>query len=208
MTTDGTRAVVLADGVALLERSMSFTLGGLLLVTPDAMDRPTPCPSWDLRCLLLHLNESLRALHEAIAVGHLRLDPRRGPPPEQADLPDDCGDPRVDPVATLRRRAAGMVGAWVVPHRGGAVTIADRSLSRELLAAAGAVEVAVHGWDVTRACGVDRPLPPGLAEELLAVVDLLVDEADRPQRFGPAVAVGPSSPAGDRLLAFLGRRPH
>src|SRR6478752_2160757 len=111
MTASSRLPAVLTDGVALLERSMSFTLGGLLLVTPAAMTHPTPCAEWDLRRLLLHMNESLRALHEAIAVGHLELDPAADLSAARADY----GDPRVDPVATLKNRACTMVGAWVGP---------------------------------------------------------------------------------------------
>ena len=204
MTTSSRLPAVLTDGVALLERSMSFTLGGLLLVTPAAMTNATPCAEWDLRDLLLHMNESLQALHEAIAVGHLELDPAADLSAARADY----GDPRVDPVATLKNRACTMVGAWVRPDGPGAITVADRSLTSEVVAAAGAVEVAVHGWDVARACGADRPVPAALAEELLALCAVFVDDGDRPHRFGPAVAVGPRAPAGDRLLALLGRQPH
>jgi uncharacterized protein (TIGR03086 family) len=149
------------------------------------------------------MNESLRALHEAIAVGHLELDPAADLSAARADY----GDPRVDPVATLKNRACTMVGAWVGPDGPGTITVADRSLTSEVVAAAGAVEVAVHGWDVARACGADRPVPAALAGELLDLCAVFVDDGDRPHRFGPAVAVDPHAPAGDRLLALLGRQP-
>jgi uncharacterized protein (TIGR03086 family) len=76
-----------------------------------------------------------------------------------------------------------------------------------LLACTGALEISVHGWDVARACGHDRPLPVPLAVDLLSVAPLLVDDADRPGRFAGPVDVPPSAGAGDRLLAFLGRQP-
>ena len=44
---DGTAA--LSRDVALLERAMGYTLGSLVLVTPDDMANPTPCAAWDLR---------------------------------------------------------------------------------------------------------------------------------------------------------------
>jgi len=69
------------------------------------------------------------------------------------------------------------------------------------------VEVAVHGWDVARACGQDRPLPPALAGELHELCILLVDDGDRPHRFGPEVELPSTANAGDRLLALLGRTP-
>ena len=69
-------------------------------------------------------------------------------------------------------------------------------------------EVAVHGWDVARACGLDAPVPPALAEELLALCHLLVHDADRPTRFAGRLdwSLDLDNPS-DRLVAFLGRRP-
>jgi uncharacterized protein (TIGR03086 family) len=201
--TTGSVPALLTDGVALLERSMSYTLGGLLLVTRGTMANRTPCAGWDLRDLLLHMNDSLLALHQGIAAGHLELDP-------DADLSAahaDYGDPRIDPVGVLKNRACTMVGAWVEPDGPGTITVADRSLASEVVAAAGAVEVAVHGWDVARACGARRSVPPALAEELLVLSGLFVDDDDRPHRFGPPVPVDPRAAAGDRLVALLGRDP-
>jgi uncharacterized protein (TIGR03086 family) len=192
----GATSTVVTGGVALLERAMSYTLGGLLLVTPETMSNPTPCSEWDLRALLLHMNDSLLTMHEAIAVGHV------GPE-------CDFGDPVLDPVASLRNRGCQMIGAWANARDPADISIADRLLSPGIVAAAGAVEVAVHGWDVARACGQDRPVPSALAEELLELCPLFVRDADRATRFAPRLDLSLSldSPS-DRLVAFLGRRPH
>jgi uncharacterized protein (TIGR03086 family) len=199
--TSGDVMVVLAGGVALIERAMNYTLGSLVLVSPQLLARPTPCRQWDLRALLLHMNDSLLTLHEAIAVGHLSVDPRPG----GAVLGADYGDPHVDPVATLRNRACAMIGAWANARGGRDIAIADRGLAPAIVAATGAVEVAVHGWDVARACGTDRPLPPALAADLLELCPLLVNDEDRPARFAAQVGVPSTAGAGERLLAFLGR---
>jgi uncharacterized protein (TIGR03086 family) len=198
--TAAVAARALTGGVALLERAMGYTLGGLVLVTPDALSRPTPCRRWDLRDLLLHMNDSLQTLHEAIEIGHLELAPG-----SRSD--DDFGDPAGDPVASLRNRACRMIGAWAGPDGPSDVTVADRRLAAGLVAAAGAVEVAVHGWDVSQACGESRVIPAALAEELYELCLLLVDDADRPHRFAPPVDPPGGAVAGDRLVALLGRRP-
>jgi uncharacterized protein (TIGR03086 family) len=200
----GATTTVVTGGVALLERAMAYTLGGLLLVTPESMSNATPCSEWDLRALLLHMNESLLTLHEAIAVGQLDLEPTR----EGGHPHADYGDPLLDPVASLRNRACRMVGAWVNARPAGDIAIADRALSPGIVAATGAVEVAVHGWDVARACGRDHPLPPALAAELLELSQLLVRDSDRPTRFAPRLDMSRElgSPS-DELVAFLGRRP-
>lgn len=190
----------LTGGFALLERAMGYTLGGLVLVRPEDMSAPTPCAAWDLRTLLLHMNHSLLTLHQAVVAGHLALD-------AAADPEADYGDPAVDPVASLRNRACRMIGAWAASDGLAEIEVADRRLAAGFVAATGAVEVAVHGWDVARACGRDRPLPPALAEELHELCLLLVDDGDRPHRFGPAVPVPPTAVAGDHLLAHLGRTP-
>jgi uncharacterized protein (TIGR03086 family) len=200
----GRTATVVTGGVALLERAMGYTLGSLLLVTPEAMSHATPCSDWDLRALLSHMNESLLTLHEAIAVGHLDLDSAGG----AGDPHADYGNPAHDPVASLRSRACAMMGAWANAGVPGPISIADQTLTPGIVAATGAIEVAVHGWDVARACGRDEPLPPAFAEELLDLCQVLVCDADRPTRFAAPVdlSLEPGGP-GDRLVAFLGRRP-
>ena len=76
-----------------------------------------------------------------------------------------------------------------------------------VVAAAGAIEIAVHGWDISAACGVRRPVPPGLAAALLPIAPLLIPRATRAGLFADPVPVpGPACP-GDRLVAFLGRQP-
>jgi uncharacterized protein (TIGR03086 family) len=218
---------VLAGGVALLERATGYTLGSLLLVTPDVMGNRTPCQQWDLRALLLHLNDSFRTLHEAIAVEQVGLDPAgehgplggghgplgggHGPPGGKHGAPaaGRAPDPAVDPAAAIRIRAGRMIGAWVNARRVEEISIADRSLSSGIIAATGAVEIAVHGWDVSRACGHDRPVPPALAEELLDLCQVLVGETDRPGLFAAPVPVpvSPLASPSDHLVAFLGRQP-
>ena len=99
-----------------------------------------------------------------------------------------------------------MMGAWADPRGPTAVTIGDAGLPAGILAVAGAVEVAVHGWDVGQACGADRPIPSALAAALLGPALLFVDDGDRPHRFGPAVAVRRAAGPGERLLAHLGRQ--
>ena len=188
-------ADALTGGVDLLERALSYTLGSLVLVTPDDYRLPTPCRGWDLRALLAHMNDSLLALHEAMAAGFVRLEPD-----------GDFGDPAADPVTVLRSRACHLMGAWAGLQDPGRVAIGDRGLTAAVVAAVGAVEVAVHGWDVAETCGPARPLPDGLAEELIELSPLLVAPADRPGRFAPPLAVSPLAGPGERLLAFLGRR--
>jgi len=87
------------------------------------------------------------------------------------------------------------------------VVIADRELTASVITAAGAIEIAVHGWDISVACGAGRPVPATLAAALLPAAALLIPRTTRAGLFADPVPVPePASPA-DRLIAFLGRQP-
>lgn len=181
----------LLGGVALLERAVGYALA--CLDTADGADlrAPTPCADWDLAALLAHLDDSLLALHEAAATGRVFAEP---------------GDyTTADPVALLRDRATRLVGAWAAPLPRKEITLGDLDLTAVVVTATGALEIAVHGWDVARACGANRPIPDDLATELMALARLLVIPDDRQVRFAPEVAAPFGAVPGDRLVAFLGR---
>jgi uncharacterized protein (TIGR03086 family) len=181
------------DGAALLERSVGYTRGAVQLVASTPLTAPTPCRGWDLLALLRHMNDGLAALTDAAEIGYVDL------------LPVEGSDPGAELVERLRSRACALLAAWA--HHPGVrrVAVADRALRSDVLAAAGSLEVAVHGWDLAQACGVDRPIPARLAFDLLEVVPLVVGEADRPARFAEPVDVPLGSGPGTRLLAVLGR---
>jgi uncharacterized protein (TIGR03086 family) len=186
----------LVGGVELLERAVSYLLGNLRLVTPQALSNPTPCRDWDLEALLRHLSDSLLALYEAVDRGHVDLE-----------AATDDADAAVDPVAAVRMRACALLGAWAGAGGRDVISIAGMAMTAPLVTATGALEVAVHGWDIAQACGSSRPIPPQLADAMLPLVPLLVTDADRPVRFAAPVAVSPLADSAERLVAFLGRTP-
>jgi hypothetical protein len=71
--------------------------------------------------------------------------------------------------------------------------------------AIGAIEMAVHAWDVSQACGTGQPIPEPLAAALLPTAVILISDEDRPCQFAPARRVPAGVTASDRLTAFLGR---
>ena len=73
------------------------------------------------------------------------------------------------------------------------------------MACTGAVEIAVHGWDVRAARGGGGPIPPRLATRMLRLCPLLV--AGREGLFAAPVATPPRASPGDQLVAYLGRVP-
>ncbi|WP_314174564.1 TIGR03086 family metal-binding protein [Streptomyces winkii] len=203
-------------GTALLERALGYALCSVRPVTPQALNRPTPCARWDLRALLWHTNDSLAALYEGVEHGH--VCPERAAPdgdrrPEGDRRPG--GDPRPgggdDPAAVFRARATRLLGAWAASD-GPAdrfVVIDDLPLTAAALVRTGALEIAVHGWDIAQATGLPRPVPAALATALMRTARHLVPSpAARGPLFGPPLTVCAEADPSDRLVAFLGRDPY
>jgi uncharacterized protein (TIGR03086 family) len=186
-----------ADGARLLEPSISYALGVAAAVTPEILSRPTPCREWDLQILLRHACESLAAFGEGIEAGRVGLDPA----PEDGTVP-------ADPARAFRDRAGQLLEAWTSPgHQRRVVDIAGCPLAASVMAAAAALEVAVHGWDISRACGQRQPIPCPLATDLLTIAPVLVPRTGRHPLFAAPVAVAATAGPSDRLAAFLGRSP-
>jgi len=195
--TPAVPAVWPPDGTRLLEPSISYALGAALAVTPELLARPTPCREWDLRMLLRHACESLAAFGEGIGAGRVGLDPGA----EDVNL-------AADPARAFRQRAGQLLAAWTGPGRQREVVeIAGCPLAAGVLAAAAALEIAVHGWDISRACVQCRPIPRTLAIDLLAIAPVLVPRTGRHPLFAPPVTVAAAAGPSDRLAAFLGRSP-
>jgi uncharacterized protein (TIGR03086 family) len=186
-----------AEDARLLEPSISYALGVALAVTPELLSRPTPCGKWDLRMLLRHACESLAAFGEGIEAGRVGLDPAA-----------EDGDLAADPGRAFRRRAGQLLDAWTGPGRQRQVIdIAGCPLAPGAMAAAAALEIAVHGWDISRACGQRQPIPRVLAVDLLAIAPVLVPRTGRHQLFAAPITVAATAGPSDRLAAFLGRSP-
>ena len=194
MTGAAAQTAQQGGGIGLLQRAIGYALGAIQAVTPDRMSDPTPCQGWDLRMLLRHVCESVAALQEGLDTGRVALCP----------VPDDEAD--ADPTAIFRARAVRLLDAWTGAARPGRdIDIADQQLAETVMAGAGALEIAVHGWDISQTCGHQLPIPLDLAVELLTISSLLVPETNRHPLFAAPVAVPQTAEPGERLLAFLGR---
>ncbi len=197
-----------SGATGLLVGAISYMLGVCALVGPGEMALPTPCADWNLGMLLAHLSDSMADLETAIRTGNLDLER----PPDHA-----VGDP----VEILRDRAAQLL--CVAYSYGGPehfVAVGGLPVPAGLVACTGAVEIAVHGWDVSAArgragcarasrgtagCGGVRPIPAVLATRMLRLGPLLV--AGREGLFAGPVDVPAQAGPGDRLVGYLGRRP-
>jgi uncharacterized protein (TIGR03086 family) len=181
----------LDHAVELLDRALAYTRVTLNEVTDADLSRRTPCVQWNLGQLLAHMEDALDAFAEG-AGGEVDLDDRI---------------PALVRVQSLQQKACALLAAWShdTPAR---VRIGEHTLDTPVVALAAALEVTVHGWDVGRAIGSDRPIPEPLAQGLLPVAAALVAEAERGPEFGPPRPVPAGAPDDVRLLGFLGRDAH
>jgi uncharacterized protein (TIGR03086 family) len=201
--TEARAAATLFGGVALLERAVGYTLGQLQAVSAAALARATPCQGWDLRELLVHMDDSLATMQEALSLRSVAPEPPASASSAGA-LPG--GDAAESLVAGLRARGRQLLGA-LTGGDDSLVWVGGLPVPMRIVTSAGAIDVAVHGWDVGRACGTGGAMPGELAEDMLSIAPLLITSADRPGRFASPVPVLAEANACDRLVAFLGRDP-
>ena len=197
----------LRRGFELLGWAISYAQASARLATAQRLSCRTPCAGWDLGLLLHHVSDSAGVVHEAITAGRIGAGPAAG---------DDGPEP--DPVSGLCRRAGRLLAACAAAgpgdpdvraaQAGGLVTIGDRELAARMAVATGAIEIAVHGWDISVACGSHRPVPPELAALLLPIAPLFITPGTRAGLFADPVPVPGRACPGDQLVAFLGRQPH
>ncbi len=197
----------LAQAVGLLECAVGYGLESVESVRPGSLGRPTPCAGWDLGTLLCHLNESLAALGQGACGGRIELE----------------GSAAADGRLAVEGLAAGfrdgtrrLLDGW---RRLGSdpdeppMEVGGAPIAPAAVALVGAIEVAVHGWDVAEACGQQRPVPVRLALDLLHWTPLLVgggaapDGTARHPLFAAPVRVSPLASPSDRLVGCLGRSP-
>ena len=187
-----------SGATGLLAGAIGYTLGVCALVRPGDMALPTPCADWDLATLLAHLSDSMADLEAAIRTGTLDLE---------RPLDEAVGDP----VETLRDRAAQLLCvSYGYDGPEFFVAVGGLPVPAGLVTCVGAMEIAVHGWDVSAACGRAgcggvRPIPAVLATRMLRLCPMLV--AGREGLFAVPVEVPAQASPGDRLLGYLGRDP-
>lgn len=166
-------------------------------VSTRLLPSPTPCRAWNVRMLLEHADDSLAVLIEGLTVQRI-AEPPAVPPPDAARSASDL-------VGALRRRAAELLDASAQADGGSQVSVDGHPLPIDCLRSVGVLEIAVHAWDISQACGQRLPVPEDLAAGLLTQVGLLVPRIGREPLFAAPVQVPARSTAGERLIAYLGR---
>lgn len=191
----------------LHHRAVAASVDVVAGVTPEDLDRPTPCAGWDLADLLAHMTVQ----HYGFAAA------ARG---QGADLavwdPATVADAvRADPAGAYSAAATDVLAAFeadgvldatfAIPEFGPGATVPGA-----MAIGFHFVDYVVHAWDVARSLGV--AFTPA-ADVLSGVLPLALAVPDGDFRTAPnspfAQALEASTTAGDfdRLLAHLGRSP-
>jgi uncharacterized protein (TIGR03083 family) len=217
-----------ATGSDLLRQAVEYALASGDMVTPPQLAQPTPCPAWTLGMLLSHLSDSLDALTEGLVRGRVDVLPSAstGLAAEPFGMRLRCatllavlpaGPPAVGPSAAGGSAAgpsadgpsavgSSAVGSSAAGPSDRVIAIGDCGLPDNVLACTGAIEVAVHGWDISAACGRPQPIPATLASALLDAARVLLPGNARVGLFAPERPAPPAATPGDCLLAYLGRQ--
>jgi uncharacterized protein (TIGR03086 family) len=194
-----------SGAISLLAGAIGYALSVCAMVAPWEMSLPTPCAEWDLSDLLGHLSESMADLEAGIRTGRLGQAPEAPEAPEASEAPRASERPS-DPVEILRDRAAELLCAsYAFGGPGRFVAVGGLPIPAGLVACTGAVEIAVHGWDVSAARGHGSPIPPALATRMLGLCPLLI--TSRGGLFAVPVGVPAQASPCDRLVGYLGRAP-
>lgn len=189
--------------VELLERAIASTETILAGVSPQQLDKATPCASWKVRDLVNHIVGSTYWFAATVETGVA--------PASDTDVggPDvTAGDIRAA-FADGSKRA---IAAFSAP---GAMDKTVKLPFGEMPGAAFVMMAAndqfQHGWDLAKATGQATQLDPELAGQLLGFVRAAIPDAfrgpDGKAPFGPVVSVPESSSPVDQLAGFLGRTP-
>lgn len=177
--------------VELLESGVACLVPLLERVTPADLGRCTPCRDWDVATLLLHLAEGVDTLTTC--------------------LPDEyaCEDPGpLRSVTELGERCGRMLDAWSVAGHSGSPEAQCSwdgvMLPHRMVALVGALELAVHAWDVARAIEEPPMAAEALATDLLPWAPRLFPESSA---FATPRPWSADAPALERLVAATGRDP-
>jgi uncharacterized protein (TIGR03086 family) len=184
----------------LMTRAVDTSVALVQGIGPEMLDRPTPCPDYDVRALLGHMSGWMTER----ARGAATKQTIEGAPDESRDVTAEPG--WADRFAE-GARAAG--AAWSEPAawEGTSSLSGAMQMPAEMLGGLMFSEFLLHGWDLAAATGQKFALDDDLARALFDQVSSMAGMAREYRAFGPEVAVPASAPLADRALGLAGRDP-
>jgi uncharacterized protein (TIGR03086 family) len=176
-------------------------------VTPDDLDRPTPCAGWNLGDLLTHMTVQHRGFAAAARGNGADLAVWDAATVADAVALDPAGSYAAAAADVLEAFAADdvLTASFALPEFGsGAAFPGEMAIGFHF------VDYVVHSWDVARSLDASLDLPDevitGVLPMVLAVPDGDFREADGSPFRRAIEADGPPNDM-DRILLHLGRSP-
>jgi uncharacterized protein (TIGR03086 family) len=186
-------------GWDVLDGAHGLLRSAVLAVTPQDLDRRTPCDDWSVIQVIQHAAGDQVAWAAAVGGGPT---PTENPFTPSGKLPDA---PPVVVDEALRRASA----AWAaVGEDAGPVEtpLPQGQLPAALAAGACALDAAIHASDIAVATGQPGPLRSALAGPLRAAAAEIVEPL-RGFAYAPPLAAQAGDDEVTALLRYLGRRP-
>lgn len=184
----------------MMARAASSAVAVARNVRPDQLDRPTPCPDWDVRALANHLM-FWSAFRSELAARKLRA-PADDPLTERTDLT------RGDWAETMAAQLDKAVAAWAEPGAvDGDTGLDGGSMPARMIGMMMVGELVVHGWDLARATGQPIETDPTVLEAVHGMAAAMGPQGREMGVFGAEVPVPDSAPMLDRILGVSGRDP-
>jgi uncharacterized protein (TIGR03086 family) len=185
-----------------LQRAVTSARSVMASVRPEHMGNPTPCGSWTVRDLLIHMIDAPAFSAVVMETGDSTTYSAAPANPVAGDCVAEYDTTTSRAIAAFR--ADGAMSKLVTLPVVGALPGAD-------FVVLATCDALVHGWDLARATGLPANFDAELAADVLEAVRPLVSEqmrsADGTALFDPEVEVPSDAAPMDRLAGFLGRRP-
>ena len=159
-------------------------------ITPDQLDRPTPCAEFTVRGVLEHMTGGATMFAAAY----------RGETPAEPDTTDVLA--AFGPTLADLAAAMGEPGAL---DRTIATPFGD--MPGDTFARYVVLDGLVHGWDLATATGQPYDPPRELVGEVETFAHEILDRLRDGQAFDRAVEPSPDATPIERLVAYTGRRP-
>ncbi|MDY7100949.1 MAG: TIGR03086 family metal-binding protein [Actinomycetota bacterium] len=183
------------ERITALESMLDKTADLIAAVPADRLDTPTPCADYDVDGLLDHLATWVQVFDSTVNGTPPTIDPT---------APRIDGDRAVIFRASADRIVAGLRdGGFERP-----MTMTENALPGEFVLDMLLMEYVGHGWDLSRALGIDHPYSDDEATTALAAGSAILEPQYRGTgMFDHEVEVADDAPAIDRFVAFTGRHP-
>jgi uncharacterized protein (TIGR03086 family) len=161
-------------------------------VPDDRWDSQTPCDEWKARDLIGHVVST-----QGMFLGFIGKELKDVPPAEAEPLAAwNAARAQVQAVLDNPEQAESEFQGF--SGKSTFEAAADKFLCTDLV---------VHGWDLSRATGLDERIEPADVQRARKYMESMGDALRSPGAFGAEVEAPPDAGAQEKMLAFLGRNP-